>query len=49
VQALLARGSLSLGGLITHRAPRQQARGAYRTAFEDPSCLKMVLDWRALT
>ena len=20
---------------------------AYRTAFEDPGCLKMVLDWRA--
>jgi 3-hydroxyethyl bacteriochlorophyllide a dehydrogenase len=40
-------GALSLDGLITHRA-RQRGRRAYRTAFGDPTCLKMILDWRGL-
>jgi 3-hydroxyethyl bacteriochlorophyllide a dehydrogenase len=40
-------GELSLDGLITHRQVPDQAADAYRTAFEDPECLKMVLDWRA--
>ena len=39
-------GRLSLDGLITHRAPAAQAQDAYRTAFADPGCLKMILDWR---
>jgi 3-hydroxyethyl bacteriochlorophyllide a dehydrogenase len=39
---------LSLDGLITHRSEAQAADDAYRTAFGDPSCLKMVLDWRQL-
>jgi 3-hydroxyethyl bacteriochlorophyllide a dehydrogenase len=47
VQALIASGALALDGLITHRAPAEAASDAYRTAFEDPSCLKMVLDWRS--
>jgi 3-hydroxyethyl bacteriochlorophyllide a dehydrogenase len=43
---LIARGALSLDGLVTHaRAPVDVAE-AYRTAFTDASCLKMVLDWR---
>ena len=46
VLALVARGALSLDGLITHRAPADGAQDAYRTAFSDSSCLKMVLDWR---
>jgi len=46
VQALISRGALSLDGLVTHRARAEQAHDAYRTAFEDPRCLKMVLDWR---
>ena len=46
VVALVARGTLSLDGLITHRQPAHDAEHAYRTAFGDPSCLKMVLDWR---
>jgi 3-hydroxyethyl bacteriochlorophyllide a dehydrogenase len=25
--------------------PAQEANRAYETAFTDPSCLKMVLDW----
>ncbi len=46
VSALIANGRLSLDGLITHRARAADAEAAYRTAFDDPSCLKMVLDWR---
>jgi bacteriochlorophyllide a dehydrogenase len=47
VKALIEQGHLSLDGLITHRLPALEAEAAYRTAFNDPSCLKMVLDWRA--
>jgi len=46
VNDLLAKGRLSLAGLITHRAVADDAPNAYRTAFEDPACLKMILDWR---
>ncbi|MEH3148739.1 MAG: chlorophyll synthesis pathway protein BchC [Methylobacterium frigidaeris] len=45
VAALVESGALSLDGLITHRRPAQAAEAAYRTAFDDPACLKMVLDW----
>jgi 3-hydroxyethyl bacteriochlorophyllide a dehydrogenase len=47
VTALIERGALSLDGLITHRRPAADAEAAYRTAFGDPECLKMILDWRA--
>ncbi len=47
VQALLDAGRLSLDGLITHRRPAADADGAYRIAFNDPACLKMILDWSA--
>ncbi len=40
-------GGLSLDGLITHRTEADRAEAAYRTAFSDPACLKMILDWRA--
>jgi 3-hydroxyethyl bacteriochlorophyllide a dehydrogenase len=46
VTDLLASGRLSLDGLITHRAQAAHAASAYRTAFADASCLKMILDWR---
>jgi 3-hydroxyethyl bacteriochlorophyllide a dehydrogenase len=42
-------GRLPLDGLITHRDRPAQADRAYRTAFGDPDCLKMILDWRAIT
>ncbi|MEM9865257.1 MAG: chlorophyll synthesis pathway protein BchC, partial [Myxococcota bacterium] len=45
VLALLDRGALDLGGLITHRRPFYEADDAYPTAFDDASCLKMALDW----
>ncbi len=47
VRALLASGALSLDGLITHRRAAADAHEAYGTAFGDPACLKMILDWRA--
>lgn len=47
VRRLIGDGSLSLDGLITHRVEAAQADAAYRTAFGDPACLKMILDWRA--
>ena len=40
------RGVLSLDDLITHVEPVIDAQSAYRAAFDDVSCLKMVLDWR---
>ncbi|WP_404326071.1 hypothetical protein [Aerophototrophica crusticola] len=43
---LVESGRLSLDGLITHRLPAREADAAYRTAFGDPACLKMILDWR---
>jgi 3-hydroxyethyl bacteriochlorophyllide a dehydrogenase len=46
VRALAEQGRLALDGLITHRSSAQGAEGAYRTAFADPGCLKMILDWR---
>jgi len=43
---LLAKGRLSLDGLITHRQEATAADQAYRQAFGDAECLKMILDWR---
>ncbi|MFO1203874.1 MAG: chlorophyll synthesis pathway protein BchC [Tabrizicola sp.] len=44
---LIDAGHLSLEGLITHRAAAVDAGAAYKTAFTDPTCLKMILDWSA--
>lgn len=44
---LMDEGRLSLDGLITHRAAAADAGAAYTTAFTDPTCLKMILDWSA--
>lgn len=49
VAAEVQAGRLSLDGLLTHRRPAGEALAAYETAFSDPSCLKMVLDWRQLS
>jgi 3-hydroxyethyl bacteriochlorophyllide a dehydrogenase len=46
VKELAESGRLSLDGLITHHDAPMHADAAYRTAFGDPDCLKMVLDWR---
>jgi len=42
---LIDHGALSLAGLITHSVPASEAANAYQTAFEDPACLKMILNW----
>ena len=44
--ALIASRSLDLGGLVTDVRPVAEARDAYTTAFNDPRCLKMAIDWR---
>ncbi len=47
VTALVASGALSLDGLITHTMTPGRAQEAYATAFGDPQCLKLMMDWRA--
>ena len=42
---LVEAGIVSLDGLVTHRSAASDAEAAYRTAFSDPACLKMMLDW----
>ncbi len=49
VNDLVRSGRLSLDGLITHRQDAMDAPTAYETAFGDPGCLKMVLDWGAVS
>lgn len=48
VLALVSSGRLSLDGLVTHSGRPSEAEAAYRTAFEDADCLKMILDWRTM-
>lgn len=48
VKELTETGRLSLDGLITHHDLASHAANAYRTAFGDAGCLKMILDWRTL-
>ncbi|QJF53309.1 chlorophyll synthesis pathway protein BchC [Roseobacter ponti] len=45
-RALVEGGSLSLDGLITHTSDAADAPAAYRQAFTDPDCLKMILNWK---
>jgi 3-hydroxyethyl bacteriochlorophyllide a dehydrogenase len=44
---LVEAGTLSLDGLLTHQSAAADASTAYPIAFNDPTCLKMVLDWSA--
>lgn len=46
VKALIESGVLPLDGLVTHHCEAAEADQAYRTAFGDAGCLKMILDWR---
>ncbi len=46
VIAMVVSGRLSLDGLVTNRVPAATAPTAYGQAFSDPTCLKMVFDWR---
>jgi 3-hydroxyethyl bacteriochlorophyllide a dehydrogenase len=47
ITELANSGRLDLDGLITHREPAVRAAEAYATAFGNPHCVKMILDWRA--
>lgn len=44
-KALVEAGALELADLITHQYPAESATDAYETAFTDPACLKMILNW----
>jgi 3-hydroxyethyl bacteriochlorophyllide a dehydrogenase len=48
VIGLVASGALSLDGLVTHVRDFRAAPEAYETAFGDPLCLKMIIDWREM-
>ena len=45
VRALIEAGTVSLDGLISRIEPASNAAAAYPEAFDNPECLKMVLDW----
>lgn len=44
-RAMIESDALALDGLISNVRPANEAADAYPAAFEDPDCLKMVLDW----
>lgn len=46
VTSLIDSKALSLEGLVTHTELASNPEAAYQRAFDDPECLKMVLDWR---
>lgn len=45
VTAMVVDKRLSLDHIITHRVPAADAAQAYETAFGDPTCVKMILNW----
>jgi 3-hydroxyethyl bacteriochlorophyllide a dehydrogenase len=47
VRDMLAGGELDVDGLLTHRVPLRSIQAAYRLALEDPTCLKVVVEWPA--
>jgi 3-hydroxyethyl bacteriochlorophyllide a dehydrogenase len=49
VCALTEANPALLDGLITNTLSADRAPEAYSTAFEDPDCLKMILDWTGET
>ena len=46
VARMASDGALDLTGLVSHVVGARHASDAYRTAFEDRACLKLILDWR---
>ena len=45
-KSLIETDSLSLNNLISDTRPAEASTEAYKVAFEDSNCLKMVIDWR---
>ena len=46
VSDLVVSGQLDLEGIISHEVSAENAPYAYETAFNDTSCLKMIIDWK---
>jgi len=46
VSKYVSQGKLVLDDLVSHIQPVAAAPSAYRQAFTDAACIKMVLDWR---
>ncbi len=46
VAALVNAGRLDLDGIVSHQVPVRDATAAYDAAFNDPGCVKMILDWQ---
>lgn len=46
---LIADGKIDVSGLLTHRVPLERIQAAYRLAFEDPACLKVVVEWPSVS
>ncbi len=45
IRDMISKGEIDVSGLLTHRVPIDRVQAAYRLALEDPSCLKVVLEW----
>ncbi len=45
IRDMLANHEIDVSGLLTHHVPIDRVQAAYRLALEDPSCLKVVLEW----
>lgn len=45
IRDMIACGDLNVDGLLTHHVPLERIQAAYRLAFEDPACLKVVVEW----
>ena len=45
-KSLIETEALSLENLISDTRPAEASTEAYKVAFEDTNCLKMVIDWR---
>ena len=45
-KSLIDTGDLSLEGLISDISKISNAVEAYKKAFDQPSCLKMIIDWK---
>jgi bacteriochlorophyllide a dehydrogenase len=41
----IASGAIDVGALLTHTLPSASAREAFDIAFNDPTCVKMLLRW----
>lgn len=49
VTGLATSGALDLSGIVTHEASPSRVKDAYETAFTDPQCMKLILDWNRET